>query len=167
MCLQHISNNILLQIVDKQEPTLDTAGSGATRLVSKERVVSNARSSWRPSRLARILIPLSDAVTASSDPSLLNLSRGLACHKEDNAHMSHLLNNPALPIDLSTGTFHHFLNMVIDDQSNKRTCILAHNYRGDSYATVMMSRHPTHDFLHQSHPSGIVPSILKKQVINT
>jgi hypothetical protein len=32
MCLQHIRNNMLLQ-----EPTLDTASFGATRLVSKER----------------------------------------------------------------------------------------------------------------------------------
>lgn len=44
-------------------------------------LLSSIRSIRCPSVFAKILIPLSFVVTASNEPSLLNLSRGLACEE--------------------------------------------------------------------------------------
>lgn len=58
--------------------TLELMGSEGHRFLSIA-LPSNILNKRTPSLLAKILIPLSLVVTASKDPSLLNLSLGLAC----------------------------------------------------------------------------------------
>lgn len=62
----------------RTETALELVGSEGPRFLSRA-LPSSILIKRIPSLFAKILIPLSPVVTANNDPSLLNLSLGLAC----------------------------------------------------------------------------------------